>query len=116
MKPDVIEFLQESNAIEGVYDSKSLDDAVAAWHKTLAYRFVQPALLMKFCLPTMRKSRNPDWKELHVMYERIHPFLDGNGRTGRIFMNWTRVKRCKLPVLVIKEEERQEYYKWFAIK
>lgn len=49
---------------------------------------------------------------LHVAYERIHPFVDGNGRTGRIFMNWWRIKNG-LPILVIKESERQKYYKWF---
>lgn len=48
----------------------------------------------------------------HVQYEDIHPFIDGNGRTGRIFMNWQRVK-AGLPVFVIREEERFDYYKWF---
>lgn len=62
---------------------------------------------------TMRKSPPPDWKKLHVVYEKIHPFADGNGRTGRMFMNWTRVKRCGLPILVIKEKEKHKYYGWF---
>lgn len=49
----------------------------------------------------------------HIEYERIHPFIDGNGRTGRMFMNWTRL-RIGLPVLVIHEgKEQMEYYKWF---
>lgn len=51
-------------------------------------------------------------KMLHVDYEMIHPFGDGNGRTGRIFMNWARVKNG-LPILVIKETKKGEYYKWF---
>jgi len=51
-------------------------------------------------------------KDLHVEYEEIHPFIDGNGRTGRIFMNWWRL-RNQLPVLVIKNEEKQTYYSWF---
>jgi Fic family protein len=52
-------------------------------------------------------------KELHVLYEKIHPFVDGNGRTGRIFMNWWRIKNG-LPILVIhKGKEQHEYYKWF---
>lgn len=49
----------------------------------------------------------------HIEYEKIHPFADGNGRTGRMFLNWQRIKRLKLPVLIIREEERQEYYKLF---
>lgn len=52
-------------------------------------------------------------KNHHVEYEIIHPFVDGNGRTGRMFMNWERLKGG-LPILVIHEgEEQQEYYKWF---
>lgn len=52
-------------------------------------------------------------KMLHVDYEHIHPFVDGNGRTGRMFMNWWRIKNG-LPILVIHEgEEQMEYYKWF---
>lgn len=51
-------------------------------------------------------------KQDHIDYEAIHPFIDGNGRTGRIFLNWQRIKNG-LPVLVIKESEKFDYYKWF---
>ena len=53
-----------------------------------------------------------NWKEHHIEYEKIHPFVDGNGRTGRMFMNWERL-RAGLPLLIIKADERHEYYKWF---
>lgn len=49
---------------------------------------------------------------MHVLYEKIHPFVDGNGRTGRMFMNW-HLKKLGLPYLVIKEKEKQDYYQWF---
>lgn len=60
-------------------------------------------------------SKEPvrDWKELHVLYENIHPFIGGNGRTGRMFMNWHRVVICGLPLLTINSRERYEYYEWF---
>lgn len=52
-------------------------------------------------------------QEDHVRYEKIHPFIDGNGRTGRMFMNWQRLK-AGLPILVIHEgKEQMEYYRWF---
>lgn len=48
----------------------------------------------------------------HVTYEKIHPFIDGNGRSGRMFLNWQRLQ-CGLPILVIKASEKQAYYEWF---
>lgn len=57
-------------------------------------------------------DRQIDWQVLHVEYERIHPFADGNGRTGRMFMNWYRLKNG-YPLLTIDVKDRWEYYKWF---
>lgn len=49
----------------------------------------------------------------HIHYEKIHPFVDGNGRTGRMFLNWQRIK-AGLPILIIREgEEQKKYYEWF---
>lgn len=52
----------------------------------------------------------------HIWFEKIHPFEDGNGRTGRILMNIQRLN-AGLPILIIHEgEEQMEYYKWFKEK
>jgi fido (protein-threonine AMPylation protein) len=52
-------------------------------------------------------------RHCHVMYEDIHPFEDGNGRTGRILYNWQRLN-MGLPLHIIHSgDEQQEYYKWF---
>lgn len=49
----------------------------------------------------------------HIKFEHIHPFEDGNGRTGRILLNLQRIK-AGLPLLIIHEGKEQfEYYKWF---
>lgn len=53
-------------------------------------------------------------KQSHIDFEHIHPFEDGNGRVGRIIMNWQRVKQG-LPIHVILEEKKHEYYKWFQV-
>lgn len=59
-----------------------------------------------------------DIKNHHIMYEKIHAFVDGNGRTGRMFMNWERLK-IGLPILIIKADwpkadgEQKDYYSWF---
>jgi len=51
-------------------------------------------------------------KEQHIAFETIHPYEDGNGRMGRLILNWQRV-HCGLPILVIKDSEKNLYYQWF---
>src|ERR1035437_114418 len=54
----------------------------------------------------------------HVAFEELHPFVDGNGRTGRLIMNWHRQK-LGLPIKIIHADwdiggdEQRSYYKWF---
>lgn len=45
----------------------------------------------------------------HAKFENIHPFADGNGRTGRLAMNYFLVMHNHPPV-TIHEEDRREYY------
>ena len=45
----------------------------------------------------------------HAEFVRIHPFLDGNGRTSRLLMNYQLLKNVFLPVSVAKED-RLDYY------
>ena len=72
-----------------------------------------PELIEKWCDEMNKKGGDEQSKQLHVEYEYIHPFVDGNGRTGRMFMNWWRIKN-KMPLLTIHEgEEQMKYYQWF---
>lgn len=48
----------------------------------------------------------------HVDFEKIHPFVDGNGRTGRMLMWWDQLKRGE-PLTEILFENRIDYYRWF---
>lgn len=48
----------------------------------------------------------------HLEFEGIHPFIDGNGRTGRLLMNLELI-RSGYPVIDIKFTDRRRYYDAF---
>lgn len=49
---------------------------------------------------------------LHLAFESIHAFIDGNGRTGRLLINFELLKQGYLPV-DIKFTHRANYYQCF---
>jgi Fic family protein len=47
--------------------------------------------------------------DFHLRYEMIHPFRDGNGRTGRLLMNKILAKN-NYPLMVIFKDNKQAYF------
>ncbi|MCL2282175.1 MAG: Fic family protein [Fibromonadales bacterium] len=52
--------------------------------------------------------------KLHSRFEHIHPFSDGNGRTGRLIMFAQALQNNIMPPLIVKERKRA-YYKYLEI-
>lgn len=48
----------------------------------------------------------------HLEFETIHPFLDGNGRIGRVLINY-QLTRLGFPPIIIKDKEKKLYYDGF---
>ena len=62
------------------------------------------------------QEESVDWLKIfhslaahHIEFERIHPFLDGNGRTGRLLLTYELLSLGLLPI-DIRYEERKRYY------
>lgn len=50
--------------------------------------------------------------KFHLEFEHVHPFVDGNGRIGRVLINFQLLK-FGFPPLIIRNKGKQNYYDCF---
>ncbi len=93
-------------------DERGYYRKVPVWiggHKLLNHGLL--AALMENWVLDLEKT---DPKIAHIRFEKIHPFIDGNGRTGRMLMWWHEIKLGKEPTLIRSNEaDKHYYYQWF---
>ena len=51
--------------------------------------------------------------KFHLDFETIHPFCDGNGRIGRVIINFQLLQHG-LPCIIIRNKEKAVYYRAFT--
>ena len=98
-----------SGAIAGEYTTEDMaaGDTVFGDHEALIARVPN---LMASTQKALNESQHPlvvaaKW---HGYFEYLHPFRDGNGRTGRLLSNFILL-RANHPLLIIRLEDRAAY-------
>lgn len=50
--------------------------------------------------------------KFHLDFETVHPFIDGNGRIGRVLINY-QLYKLGFPTIIIRDKEKKSYYRAF---
>lgn len=109
---DIHSILMENILVGGVYRNVEVR-ITGAKHKPPAPSVMYYQIKEFFSNMNSRSDLNPielaAWT--HAEFVKIHPFVDGNGRTSRLIMNYQLMRNGFLPVSVNKED-RLEYFSY----
>jgi Fic family protein len=94
---------------------KSQDNAIVGATFQTASPRETPSLMHQWIQNLNYKIQNAESKEdivasicaSHIEFERIHPYADGNGRTGRLLMMHLLLQNQVLPLVILKENKHE---------
>lgn len=70
---------------------------------------IKPKMSILIAMAKKAKSKEECW-EVHHEFEVIHPFVDGNGRVGRLILNWLLLKNGQKNLEITEFKNRTLYY------
>jgi len=126
----ILDFLKkEKPTINLRLVSEIHDLLLKTMHKTKGFRFSEIKIIRNSFNPSSVKKIKPELKKLiswykknktkihplalsilfHHKFEKIHPFLYGNGAVGRILLNYM-LSQLDYPPVIIPSKKRKEYF------
>ncbi len=93
-----------------VGDYKRLPNEVGGNETTLPKDVHKHMKALTMDYNAIKKVEFDDILNFHVLFERIHPFQDGNGRVGRLLLFWQCLQSAHVP-FIITEDLRLFYYR-----
>jgi len=94
------------------------DELIGIGHKIVKGPSLEDLQAVIDQLNSLCKAEQDEGNELlsiamnHMDFEKLHPFADGNGRIGRLLINYFMMSSGK-PLIVFSSEKKQKYYQAF---
>lgn len=108
---DIHQKLTENIIAGGIYRNEPVRISGAAHHPPAGQEMYYQIKNFYSDLSIMQEKLDPialaAWT--HAEFVRIHPFIDGNGRTSRLLMNYQLIANGFMPVN-IRNENKLDYY------